>query len=122
MAEFSINLIQDEADFFELENVWNNLLFKMNNANPFLTWEWCSTWWKYFKGNHKLYTLIVKENNEVLAIFPLRKTRYNTRYGIEYDAIEFLCYRSNDKSYTDYNGFISYKKELTCFKLMLDYS
>jgi CelD/BcsL family acetyltransferase involved in cellulose biosynthesis len=121
MPRFSISIIQDEDDLIELENVWNNLLFKMNNVNPFLTWEWCSTWWKYFHGNHELYTIIVKEDSEIVAIYPLRKTRYRTKFGIGYDAIEFLCYRSNGKSYTDYNGFISYKKELTCFKLFLDY-
>jgi CelD/BcsL family acetyltransferase involved in cellulose biosynthesis len=116
----SIHLIQDLDEFYELESIWNDLLFKMNNVNPFLTWEWCSTWWKYFKSNHELFTFIVKENDDVVAIYPLRKTRYKNGLGIGYNAIEFLCYRSNDISLTDYNGFISYKKELTCFKLLLD--
>ena len=32
---------------------WNNILKKSNNNNIFLTWEWLSTWFKYFGTNKK---------------------------------------------------------------------
>ena len=69
---FSIKLIQDEKDFFALKNTWNALLEKSSANNIFLTWEWISTWWKYFGKEGKLYTLTAhNEKDELVGIAPL---------------------------------------------------
>ena len=69
----------EDIDCFEsLRDCWNVILERntLENNNVFLTWEWVSTWWKYFGKGRKLLILVVKDNEEILAIAPLMLSAY----------------------------------------------
>ena len=61
-----------------LEPRWNALLAKSGVANPFLTFEWISTWWRSFKNGHNgtkdqggLRVVVVEADGKPIAIAPL---------------------------------------------------
>lgn len=75
-----------------------------------MTWEWLSTWWKYFGREKKLLVLFALENNEIIGIAPLMRSKL---YGIPgISKIEFIGTPDSD-----YNVFILLKKKRECIKL-----
>lgn len=77
----TIETVTTEDDFRRLEPVWNKLLVQSDADMPFLTFEWMTAWWESFKrdddefGRQKrLHILVVKENDDVVAIAPLMRT------------------------------------------------
>jgi CelD/BcsL family acetyltransferase involved in cellulose biosynthesis len=109
--------VNEVDQFFELEPIWNSLLSQSRDNNPFLTWEYLSTYWKHFSGNKKLKTLCVgDEKNDIIAIAPLRLSPYVLANTFTYNVIEPLACRG-----ADYTGLIISKKEIECLKLILNY-
>jgi CelD/BcsL family acetyltransferase involved in cellulose biosynthesis len=103
--------------FSELKSVWNHLLNKCKDSNPFLTWEYLFTYWKHFGSSRKLKILCVEnENNDVIAIAPLRLSRYNLANLVTYNVLEPLGYRG-----ADYTGFIIPEIQNECINLILKY-
>lgn len=67
-----IESIQDTESFLSLEKQWSDLLEKIRNDNIFLTFEWMSTWWKYFGDGRNLFILLAKKRNgNLCGIAPL---------------------------------------------------
>jgi len=109
--------VNEISHFLELKTIWNNLLEKSRDNNPFLTWEYLFTYWKHFGKDKELKILCVKnERNEIIAIIPLRLSRYKPARLFTYNVIEPLAYRG-----ADYNGVIITEKEAKCLKLVFDY-
>lgn len=108
--------INETARFFELKDQWNKVLEKSNNNNVFLTWEFLSTYWLHFGKGKKLRILVIEDKNEIIAIAPLRQSRYEFGKIFGYDVIEPLGYGG-----ADYNHFILTDKAAECFGLFLKY-
>jgi len=102
--------------FLELQSNWNNVLERSSDNNPFLTWEYLSTYWKHFGKNKKLSILCFENGNKIIGIAPLKQSRYNFTHLFGYDVISPLGYRGGD-----YTGLILAEREHECLKLMLDY-
>jgi len=110
--------IEEIGEFDSLRDYWNAVLERnsLGDNNIFLTWEWLSTWWKYFGKGRKLLILTVKDNKEILAIAPLMLSEYKLlRFG-NLRRIEFL-----GNPHSDYHNFIITKKEKECLKNLLIY-
>jgi CelD/BcsL family acetyltransferase involved in cellulose biosynthesis len=62
----------------EIEDVrepWQRL--GERSGNPFLTWEWASTWWRHFGADGALRVLACEaDGGNVEALVPLYRTRY----------------------------------------------
>jgi CelD/BcsL family acetyltransferase involved in cellulose biosynthesis len=41
------------------------------SGNPFLTWEWASTWWRHWGGGRRSLVTACRRGGEVVAILPL---------------------------------------------------
>lgn len=109
--------VREVGDFESLRDKWDSLLKRnLLGNNVFLTWEWLSTWWKYFGGGRKLLLLLVEEGDKVLAIAPLMLTRYKLPGLGSINKIEFVGVR-----HSDYNNFIVLRKETDCLRLIVDY-
>ena len=67
----SVNKIDNFSDLLPLKDQWNQVLQNSDSDNPFLTFEWLSSWWNNFGDNGKLFVLLVKEEDRVIAIAPL---------------------------------------------------
>ncbi|MEM5866757.1 MAG: GNAT family N-acetyltransferase [Candidatus Aenigmatarchaeota archaeon] len=109
--------IDNTEDFFALKSVWNNLLRKSKDNNPFLTWEYLFTYWKHFGKNKELKILCLKnKNNEVVGITPLRLSCYKFANLLTYNVIEPLGLGG-----ADYTGIIIPEQEEKRLKLIVNY-
>ncbi|MEM3549943.1 MAG: GNAT family N-acetyltransferase [Candidatus Bathyarchaeia archaeon] len=108
-------------EFLELKQKWNEVLAKSKDNNIFLTWEYLSTFWRYFGRRAKLRILCVKDEDEIVAIAPLRQSHFGIVGSFGYDVIEPLGYRGLMPEGGDYTGLLLGEKEEECFKLFLNY-
>ena len=120
-----ITEINDLNLFLNLKSEWNGVLRRSKDDSIFLTWEWLSTYWKYFGKERKLRILLMEDKNQIIAIAPLRQQRVNfgtpiihtmaepmgerslrAASAIGYNVIEPMGYKS-----TDYTGLILTERE-----------
>ncbi|MBS7646617.1 GNAT family N-acetyltransferase [Candidatus Bathyarchaeota archaeon] len=106
--------VNNYQDFLSLKNEWANLLEKCDHT-VFSTWEWLSTWWKYFGSDKKLILLLATKNDEIIGIAPLM---YSTRkvLGFNEGKIAFI-----GTPHTDYNDFIIADERNECIRLFIEY-
>jgi CelD/BcsL family acetyltransferase involved in cellulose biosynthesis len=67
-----IECIQDTSTFAALRTEWNELLQASASNNPFLTFEWLYGWWTHFGSPDTLRLIVVRADDELIAIAPLR--------------------------------------------------
>ena len=103
-----IETVNTLEGFQALMPIWDSLLVKSGSDMPFLKYEWLSCWWKGFGGDSELMILIAKEQDEIVGIAPLMKTRIKRR-GFWFSAITFMAnYHSNRIDFI----LTGYKQEL----------
>lgn len=100
------------SDFMALKGSWNDVL-KQSNHTVFQTWEWLSTWWKYFGKGKRLLILLAEENNVTIGIAPLMYS-VDKMFGVQQGKIEFIGYE-----HSPYNNFIFADKQEECIKLFV---
>lgn len=110
-----IREIDNYQDFLALKDIWTGFLQKCNHS-VFSTWEWLSTWWKYFGNDKRLIVLLAQENDGTLiGIAPLMYSVHRL-FGLRRGKIEFIGTPD-----TDYNDFIIAEREDECIKLFVNY-
>lgn len=67
----SITKIDDFSHLLTIKDQWNVALHRSDSDNPFLTFEWLSSWWSHFSDGGKLFVLIAKDEDRIIAIAPL---------------------------------------------------
>ncbi len=50
---------------------WDELLTASGVRSPFLTWEWCSTWWRHYGAGHDLAVVVVRDGTQMIGLAPL---------------------------------------------------
>lgn len=118
---FNITEINRINQFLELRHEWNKVLEKNRDKNIFLTWEYLSTYWKHFGKEKKLRILCIEDKNEIIAIAPLRQSRYGFSSPLGYEVIEPLGYRGLNPEGADYTGLILAEREAECLQLFLNH-
>jgi hypothetical protein len=74
MSITKIRVVTEIEEFASLEPIWNRLLQRCGNNNSiYLTYEWLSTWWRYFGQGKKLNILVFEKESQVIGIVPLMK-------------------------------------------------
>jgi hypothetical protein len=121
MEMLQITEITNPNQFYELKYKWNEILEKSKDKNPYLTWEYTSTFWKHFGQDKKLKILCLADKAGIIAIAPLRQSRYSYAGLLRYTVIEPLAYRGLGPEGADYTGIMLTKQEPICLKLFLDY-
>lgn len=58
---------------------WSNILEEFNNDNPFVEYEWISTWWEILGRSHPVEIYVVKNDDDPVAFFPFEHSK---RFGI----------------------------------------
>lgn len=100
-----VETISGDQAFRDLEPAWNEVAAKAGLDHPFLEHVWVRTWWECFGAGSTLQVLLVKVNQEILAIAPLILTPVRMwgikmrRLGLFYNAhvprADFLIARSS---------------------------
>lgn len=135
------HIINDQDQFYNLQEEWNTLLLESELESPFLTWEWMYYWWEEYSNqfkNSKLQILIfrVKRENKLIGILPLyysenKKIYFNFKQmGFLGDSIESSDYLDLITIKTYWQYFIDNLKKILisnfhyvdfiCFKSVLE--
>jgi CelD/BcsL family acetyltransferase involved in cellulose biosynthesis len=101
-------------DFIALKDIWNDVLQRCDHS-IFSTWEWLSTWWKYFGRSKQLLILLAEEKGDVVGIAPLMYSVYSV-FGLRQAKIEFI-----GNPHSDYQDFIIASKKAECLRLFIDH-
>ncbi len=57
-----------------LHDEWEALIVDSPLSTIFQTWEWQSTWWKYFGGVRKPHLILLREGRDLVGIMPMYET------------------------------------------------
>ena len=109
-----IKEIDNFSDFLALEEKWKKVTL-LSNHTVFQTWEWLSTWWKYFGQGKRLLILLAEEDGEIKGIAPLMYSVYS-KFGIREGIIEFI-----GSQHSGYNDLILATEYEECIKNFIDY-
>ena len=118
---FKITEIDQIDQFYALRHEWNKTLERSQDRNIYLTWEYLSTYWTHFGKEKTLRILYIEDKDGLIAIAPLRKSRYGFAGPFSYDVIEPLAFRGLNPEGADYTGLILTKKRVECLRLFLEY-
>lgn len=96
-----IELIDNARAFERLRPQWNRLLQESPADCLFLTWEWLYTWWKHLAGDRRLFVLVVRSGDELIAIAPFARSTRKVASLLPVPAIEFLGTGTVGSDYLD---------------------
>ena len=68
---YSVEKIEDIQDFKRLKDAWNEVIKNRPSYRPFLEHEWFELWLNHFQDKRNLLILLVKDDSNVKAIFPM---------------------------------------------------
>ena len=74
--DVTIDEVTRAEDLDTLRPVWSNLVEKMEDSSPFLTWDWMRAWWAHYGDRHQLRVLVFRQGSGVLGIAPLHQRRH----------------------------------------------
>ena len=92
----TVRRISDDDEFLQLGPRWRELEERSGPVNPFLTFEWLSSWWRSFGQGHQLCVLVVERDGALEALAPLMLLRRRA----------FTTLRFIGRPFSDYSDFL----------------
>ncbi|MET4561416.1 CelD/BcsL family acetyltransferase involved in cellulose biosynthesis [Lysinibacillus parviboronicapiens] len=81
----------DELESYK--DTWSGILEREKNDNPFIEYEWVSTWWRTLGSKENVEIYIVERNGECLAFFPfIRFARFGGIHQFSFLGQGFATY------------------------------
>jgi len=77
--------------FRALQHAWDDLLIDSSSNTIALTWDWLWTWWEVFGRDRELNVLVIRDENEIVAIAPLLKREIQRYSLLQFTRLEFLA-------------------------------
>lgn len=102
--------------FLDARTVWDDVLQRSVDNHVFLTWEWLSTWWRFYGDKRRFLLVTVNDDNKILAAAPLMFSTYRL-YGLELRKIEFIATPASD-----YHSFLLTEKKPEHAKMMIEHA
>ena len=99
----------------QLNLIWPELFVKSRLNNPFLSWQWCSTWWKYFGSGKQLMVLLAEDTTGPIGLAPLMVTKGDIA-TLGKPIIQFI-----GAELADYSDFLIVQDHREVLKLFWDY-
>jgi CelD/BcsL family acetyltransferase involved in cellulose biosynthesis len=109
LPKLRVETVSDYQSFLNLEPAWDHVLQMAGLNNPFLEHVWVRTWWESFGQGSSLHVLLVKVDDEPVAIAPLISTTISMwgikvrRLGFFYNAhvprADFIIARRSNEVY-----------------------
>ena len=84
-----LSIVNTIDEFKTLREQWDNTLNNSGSDNVFLTYEWLSTWLYTFGVNTKPFVIIVRKDDDIVAIAPLVIIK-NKELGMPVRKIQFM--------------------------------
>jgi CelD/BcsL family acetyltransferase involved in cellulose biosynthesis len=86
----TLELITTNDALEKIGPLWDRLAARARLTNPFLTYDWIRTWWECFRSNAELCIVIVRADDEPIAIAPLMRTTERV-YGAQTRCLRFIA-------------------------------
>jgi CelD/BcsL family acetyltransferase involved in cellulose biosynthesis/peptidoglycan/xylan/chitin deacetylase (PgdA/CDA1 family) len=83
-----------------LAGPWNDLLSASASDTPFLTWEWCDSWWKSYGAGRPVMVLSTWEDDTLAGIAPFFVDT-ESRWGTSWQVLRLIGDGSHDSDYLD---------------------
>jgi len=103
-------------EFLDARTLWDDALQRSLDNHVFLTWEWISSWWKFYGAKRRFLLVTVSNGKKILAAAPLMSSRYKF-YELELRKIEFAATPASD-----YHSFLLTGKKPEYAGLMIGYA
>lgn len=75
MSEIDVRLWTDGHDLLRVREEWRGLFHRAQSDNPYLSWEWISTWWRHFGHGKQLFILAAYLDGQLVGVMPLMSSR-----------------------------------------------
>ena len=85
----STELVEGADAFMGLQPEWDALYEASETQNPFLTWEWVSTWVQHWCGG-RLRTIVARIDGQAVGIAPMHLNRYLIGPGLYTSALQLF--------------------------------
>jgi CelD/BcsL family acetyltransferase involved in cellulose biosynthesis len=102
--QMDVELIQNLDRIDEIRESWTGLLSNSSSRDFFLLPEWFFLWWKFNGKNKTLCFVILRDNDEMIGLFPLYRCRKGpvkmlTIAGLPYmsDRVDFILKRGREE-------------------------
>lgn len=97
MGNVKLKVITDSVGLAALEPEWRNIYQNSKCSNPFLSYEWLTSWWRSFGKGNQLWVVVAERDGAAVCIAPLMRVE---RAG--FSKLQFL-----GQPYSDYCDFIT---------------
>lgn len=74
--------IEDIKEFGDVAKEWDEALIASGENNPFLLYDFITTWWEYYSPGRNLMIYVIREGKKIVAGIPLCMERRNFRKTI----------------------------------------
>ncbi|HEV2668596.1 MAG TPA: GNAT family N-acetyltransferase [Blastocatellia bacterium] len=111
MKKINIEIEEGFDALTRLRAEWQ-AIFGASGAPPFLSWEWLSTWHKWFGQEKHPYLLCAREGGNLIALLPLcaEKTQ-SSRFSPELKRISFMGESYGASDYLDILALPGFKQK-----------
>jgi CelD/BcsL family acetyltransferase involved in cellulose biosynthesis len=112
----NIRAVTSDDELLGLRAAWDTLFAQDPSAHIFVSWAWCSLWWKHFGGDERMLILVVEDDGRVVGIAPLMETRGDV-WSLGRPVIRFL---GHDLA-ADYMDFLITDNHPVVVRTLIDY-
>lgn len=119
MKEITIEIEEGVDALTSLRAEWKKL-FAASGAPPFLSWEWLTTWRKWFGQEKQPYLLCARVEGSLVGLLPLcAEKKRPSLFAPSLKRLSFLGELHGAPDYLDILALPSFKRK--CADLMMDY-
>jgi CelD/BcsL family acetyltransferase involved in cellulose biosynthesis len=111
-----IREIRTADELQSLSGVWDTLLGTRGEEVIHSSFQWISTWWKYFGRGKKLFVLAAEDGNQIVGIAPLFLAAFRRKKILEFKRAYFL-----GEGLSDYGSFLVPRDKTGLYREFLRY-
>ncbi len=117
MAGLRLDVVSDAAALTDMRGEWGDAAAADPDANPFLTWQWASTWWHHGGEERVLHLVVVRDGQGIVALLPL----YRAREGRAPGALGVTVLRSLGAAAPAWGGALLVRHEPQAVELLVNH-
>jgi CelD/BcsL family acetyltransferase involved in cellulose biosynthesis len=110
MKRINIEVVEGSEALTRLRVEWQ-AMFRASGAPPFLSWEWLSTWHKWFGQERHPFLLCARERGNLIALLPLCvEKRQSSRFSPGLKRMSFMGESYGASDYLDILALPGFKQ------------
>ncbi|HMB29571.1 MAG TPA: GNAT family N-acetyltransferase [Blastocatellia bacterium] len=111
MKKINIEVEEGSEALSRLRVEWQ-AMFRASGAPPFLSWEWLSTWHRWFGQERHPFLLCARESGNLVALLPLcAENRQSSRFSPRLNRMSFMGESYGASDYLDILALPGFKQK-----------